>query len=78
MQGDIKSHNLPAIVGQNEHYIQQPKRCSSHDKHVDGSDTLGLIEQEATPGRGRRTASAHLYLATVAWLISMPSLRSSP
>ena len=52
MQGDIKSHNLPAIVGQDDHYIQQPKRCGSHDKHVDGSDTLGLIEQEAMPGRG--------------------------
>ena len=59
MQGDIKSHNLPAIVGQDDHYIQQPKRCGSHDKHVDGSDTLGLIEQEATQGRGRPTASSH-------------------
>jgi hypothetical protein len=30
---DIKSHNLPAIVGQNDHHIQQPKRYASHDEH---------------------------------------------
>jgi hypothetical protein len=61
MQGDIKSQNLPAIVGQDDHYIQQPKRCASHDKHLDPGDTLGLIEQEATSGRWRRAAfSGHV------------------
>jgi hypothetical protein len=58
MQGDIKSRNLPVIVGEDDHYIQPSKLGASHDRHVDGSDSLGLIEQEATPGRGRRTASS--------------------
>src|SRR5207253_2316111 len=55
----IKSHNLPAIVGQDDHYIEQPKRRASHDKHVDGGNTLGLIEQEATPGRRRPASPSH-------------------
>jgi hypothetical protein len=28
---------------QNDHYIQQPKRCGSHDKHIDRSDAFGVI-----------------------------------
>ena len=58
MWRDIKSHNLPPIVGQDDHYIQQPERCRSHDKHVDRGDTLGLIEQAATSSRGRSPASS--------------------
>ena len=59
MQGDIKSHNLTAIVGQDHYYIPQSKRSGSNDKHVDGGNTLGLIEQEASPGQGGPTASSH-------------------
>jgi hypothetical protein len=51
MQGDIKSHNLPTIVGQDDHYTKQSKRCGSHDKPVDGGNALGLTEQETMPDR---------------------------
>jgi hypothetical protein len=55
----VKSHNLPAIVGQNDHHIQQPKRRGSHNEHVDRGDAGGLIAQEATPGRRRCSSSSH-------------------
>ena len=61
MLGDIKSHNLPAMMGQNDHHIEQPKRCTSHDKHVDGGDTLGLVAQKAPPSRrGPASSSRHV------------------
>jgi len=59
MLGDGCAHDLPAIVGQNDHHIEQPKRCGRHDKHIDRSDAFGLIAQEAPPSRGRRTSSSH-------------------
>jgi hypothetical protein len=59
MLGDSCAHDLPAIVGQNDHHVEQPKRCGRHNKHVDGGDAFGVIAQEAAPGRGRRTSSSH-------------------
>jgi len=43
MPCNIKPHYLSAIVGQNDHHIQQPKRGGLHDEHVDRSDAGGLI-----------------------------------
>jgi hypothetical protein len=51
MFGYGRASDIPAIVAQNDHHVKQSKRCARHDKHIDGSDTLGLIAQEATPGR---------------------------
>jgi hypothetical protein len=48
---DIKSHNLPAIVGQNDHHVEQPKRRGCHNEQVDRSDTREVISHKATPGR---------------------------
>jgi hypothetical protein len=59
--------------------VQQPKRHRGHE-HVDGSDAVGVIRLRRKLRRlgegafGLRT----MYLATVAWLIAMPSLRNSP
>jgi hypothetical protein len=55
---DIKSHNLPAIVGQNDHHVKQPKRCGRYDEHIDRSDAGGLIAQKAAPGWRRPTSSS--------------------
>ena len=46
-------------MGQNDHHIQQPKRCGRHNEQIDRSNAGGLIAQEATPGRRRRTSSSH-------------------
>ena len=47
---DIKAHDLPAIVRQNDHNIEQPKRSGHHDEQVDRNDAGGLIAEKATPG----------------------------
>jgi len=49
-------------VDQNDHHIQQPKRCGRHNEHIDRSDTGGLIAEKATPGRRRRPWSSHYVL----------------
>ena len=59
MLGDGRVNDHPAIVGQNDHYIKQPKRRRCHDEHIDRSDAGGLIAQKAAPGRRRRTSSSH-------------------
>src|SRR5712671_4579939 len=59
MFGDGRVNDFPAIVAEDDGNVEQPKRRARYDKHVDGGDTLGLIEQEAAPGRGRRTSSSH-------------------
>ena len=56
MLGDSRAHDLPAIVGQNDHHVKQPKRHRCHNEHIDRSDALGVIAQEAAPGWGRRTS----------------------
>jgi hypothetical protein len=43
------AHDIPAVVGQNDHHAEHPRRCRRHDEHVDGRDTLGLIAQESPP-----------------------------
>jgi hypothetical protein len=55
----VCAHDLPVIVDQNDHDVEQPKRCGRHDKHIDRSDAFGLIAQEAAPSWGRRTSSSH-------------------
>jgi hypothetical protein len=51
MRGDIKSHNLPAIVGQDDYYVQQPKRRRCNKEYIDGGDAFGLIAQRTPPAR---------------------------
>jgi hypothetical protein len=59
MLGDGSVNDSPAIVGQDDHYIEQPKRCGRHNEHIDRSNALGLIAQEAAPDRRRRPSSSH-------------------
>src|SRR3984893_152471 len=59
MLGDGSVNDSPAIVGQDDHYIEQPKRGGRHNENIDRSNALGLIAQEAAPGRRRRPSSSH-------------------
>jgi hypothetical protein len=52
-------NDCPALVGEDDRNVEQPKRCGHHDEHVDGRDAFGVIPQEGAPGRGRRTSSSH-------------------
>jgi hypothetical protein len=59
MFGDGRVNDSPALVGEDDRNVEQPKRCGRHDEHVDGRDAFGVIPQEGAPGRGRSTSSSH-------------------
>src|ERR1035437_4344910 len=59
MLGDGCAPDLSAIVSQNDHHVEQPKRRGRHDEHVDRSDAFGVIAEEASPGLRRRPSSSH-------------------
>ena len=59
MLGDSRAYDLPSIVRQNDHDVEQPKRCGGYTEHIDRGDAFGLIAQEAPPSRGRLTSSSH-------------------
>jgi hypothetical protein len=59
MFGDGRVNDFSAIVAEDDGNVEQPKRRARYDKRVDGGDTLGLIEQEATPGWRRCISSSH-------------------
>src|SRR6202453_3350281 len=58
MLGDSRAYDLPSIVRQNDHDVEQPKRCGRYNEHIDRGDAFGLIAQEAPPSRGRLTSSS--------------------
>jgi hypothetical protein len=76
MLGEGGAHEIPAIMGQNDHHVEQPKRRGRHNEHIDRSDAFDVI-QEAAPAR-KAPRRRSMDFATVAWLTSMPSLSSSP
>src|ERR1700683_3048903 len=59
MLGYSRAYDLPAIVRQNDHDVEQLKRSGRYNEHIDRSDAFGLIAQEAPPSRGRRTSSSY-------------------
>ena len=59
MFGDRGANDLPAIVRQNDHHVEQPKRRGRHNEHIDRSDALGVIPQEGPPVLRRRSSSSH-------------------
>jgi hypothetical protein len=79
MLGDIESDDAPAIVGQYDHHVEAPKRRCDDDEHIDlrqfpRPDFVGSSAKSVTVSHFAGPCN----LATVAWLTSMPSLRSSP
>ena len=43
MFGDGRVNDSPALVGEDDHHGEQPKRCGRHDEHVDGRDAFRVI-----------------------------------
>ena len=58
MLSDGGVQDFPTIMAEDDGHIEQSKRRTGDDKHVDSGDTVDLIEQEGTPGRRRRSAPA--------------------
>jgi hypothetical protein len=63
MLGDSRAHDLPAIVRQNDHHVEQPKRRRCHYEHVDRGDAYRFVAQEAPPARRRPAVPPHHVLS---------------
>src|ERR1700737_3521301 len=69
------SNSLPPAMPHNQ---QQPKRdCRHHDRSIAAIPSAWLRRNVLHPCEGG-TLLRTIYLATLVWLTSMPSLRSSP
>ena len=76
--GDIEVNDPSAVVAEDDHGVEQAKRRGRNDEHVDSNGVAHVVAQEAAPGRGGTLGRHDMYLPTVAWLTTMPSLSSSP
>ena len=50
--GNIEVNDLPSVVAEDEHSVEEPKRCGSNNEHVDGHRVAHVVVQKASPGRG--------------------------
>src|SRR4029077_14223671 len=62
------AYDLPAIVGKNDHHVDQPKRRRQHNEHTDRSDALGLIPQEGPPILRSRAFEYHSPTGPSHWI----------
>src|SRR5271170_2561550 len=59
MFGHTRVNDFPAIMGEDDRNVEQPKGRAGYEEHVDGGDPLGLVVQETAPSRRRRPSSSH-------------------
>ena len=58
--------------------IEQPERDGRHHEKVHRRDAVSMVAKERLPSREEGRLLRAIYLATLVWPTSMPSLRSSP
>ena len=58
--------------------IEQSERDCRHDEEIHCDNATRMVAKERLPSLRRRPLLRAIYLATLAWPISTPSLRSSP
>jgi hypothetical protein len=58
--------------------IEQLEANGRHDKHINGGDVRRVIAEKGLPALRRWPSRRFMYLATVDWATSKPSLSSSP
>jgi hypothetical protein len=75
---DVDSDQVASLKVDDRQSIEKPEVDGRHDKEVYGGDVRCVIADERLPALRRRSASSHLYLATVDWALSIPSLSNSP
>jgi hypothetical protein len=49
---NIEVNDLPSVVAENDHGVEQPKRRARNNEHVDGHRVAHVVVQKAAPGRG--------------------------
>src|SRR5271156_1783678 len=74
----LEPQQLPPAVAQNHEHKQAFKGHRRDHAHIDGSDCLSVVLEKRLPGLRRRPPPLIMYLETVDWATSNPSIRSSP
>src|SRR6516162_4303491 len=52
VRGDIEVNDPSAVVAEDDHGVEQPKRRGRNNEHVDSHSVAHMVAQEAAPGRG--------------------------
>src|SRR6516165_3624026 len=78
MRGHPKPQDLPPVVADDQQSIEQSERDCRHDKEVHCDNAIRMVAKERLPSCVGGPLLRAIYLATLVWPISMPSLRSSP
>src|SRR5262245_12012931 len=71
-------NNPSAVESEHNQGVEELKRRGGNHKHVDRRKVGQVVAQEGPPGRGGDLGRHGIQRPTVAWLISIPSLSSSP
>jgi hypothetical protein len=78
VRGHSKPQDLPPTMANDQQSIEQPERDRRHQEKVHRSDPVGMVTKERLPSLRGRSLLRAIYLATLVWPTSMPSLKSSP
>src|ERR1700680_3820251 len=76
MRCDAKQKNLPPAMPHDQEAVEQTKRDCRNDEQIHRRDAVGMIIEKCFPALGWRPLRLAIYLATLVWPISMPSLRT--
>jgi hypothetical protein len=75
---DLKVDNPSVVNTQHNQGVEQPERRRGDHEHVHRRNAGKVVAQKAPPGREGTLGRHGIHRPTVAWLILMPSLSSSP
>jgi hypothetical protein len=70
--------DLPPHVVENKEDEEHTEGRNRNGEEINRDNVLGVVRQKRTPSLRWRFSMPHMYLETVAWLTSMPSLSNSP
>ena len=75
---DVDPHEVASLKLDDHQAIEQLEANGRHDKHINGGDVRRVIAEKGLPALRRWPSRRFMYLATVDWATSKPSLSSSP
>src|SRR3982074_372323 len=78
MRSNPEPQKLPPAMTHNQQAIEQPERDCRHHEQVHRGNPISMVTKERPPSLRGRNPLRTIYLATLVWPTSMPSLRSSP
>jgi hypothetical protein len=78
MRSNTDPQQLPPAMTHNQQAIEQPERHCRHHEQVHRGDPISMVTKDVLHPCEGGTLLRTIYLATLVWPTSMPSLRSSP